>query len=116
MIITYDTKLRLQTPKFTTEPEFALSAGPGSACVSLNTKNFRVEYKDGLAEMYLSRNLTAVELRQLGEAALALADAFEKQKDYVVMQSNGLAPTEEMPAVTQMVIVNVDPTRFGFGS
>lgn len=87
MLIAYDTKLRLPPGQHTTEPELSLSQGPGSGLISLNTKNFRVEYREGQAEMYLSRSLTPAQLRQFAEIAMSMANDLDRQNEMYVMSS-----------------------------
>jgi|SRR5581483_481259 len=108
MLIAYDTRLTLSRPPHTLEPDFTLSQGPGSGLISLHTQDFQVTYRDGKAEMYLSRHLTAAQLRQLAEIASSMASEIDAREQEIVTLSQNTQTISLPPDVVFSTVAVVN--------
>lgn len=78
---------------------FAGNSGLG-IIVSLRTRDFQVHYKDGVAEIYLARNMTSDECRELGKALIETANVNDKNRKQWKLSSEPPVPLvdDECPA------------------
>lgn len=79
--------------------------------ISLDTNDFRVEHKDGKAEVHLSRTLTNAQARELADKLMTAAAANEEmEKAYnIVIQSN------DIPLPPGVTFVSSENVKVGHG-
>lgn len=105
MLIAYDTKFHLKGSD--NEPELLFGIHMNGS-LSLSTKSFRVEYDNGVASVFLARNLTPEQMRNLGEALVSAAHTIEEhQKQYAVVTQN----SQEIPLPPGVTF----ETKVGYG-
>ena len=93
MLVVYDNLLRLPAdPKSGETTEFAACAH-SKVLLTMSTDDFRVEYKDGKANVHLTRHLTHQQARDLANSILARVDQLELQeKQWVSVYGTTVTP------------------------
>ena len=77
MLIAYDNLFQLDPEAPYGEKTRLMASNSGHSkgiLISLDTSEFRVDYKEGKAEIHLSRHMTTAEARRLAEALVKAAD------------------------------------------
>ena len=103
MMISYNTVFsKKRESKFDTSPDLVVGVSGGSALLTLDTYDFDIKYKDGVASVLLGKHLSVTDLRELSAALTRAADELDNVKQQW-LPNNVRAGVGTMPAGMSLV-------------